>query len=485
MSDEPIRPSRPRPRLRPTRRTFLTALGLGGAGLLLPSLGGRRTIAEDSIPKRFLLLWSAHGTVRSQWKIDRPGLPTDRDVSFDLGSLTEAEMSPILRPLHRHRDKLLVLEGLAQTSALADEVGNNHFVARSHLLTGAPYRSEDRARPTAMSIDQRIADTVRREGRFDSIELGTNRDSVITRERGEVLPTQTDPAAAFELLFPPDASTAEPTVDERVRRERRSVLDFVAGEYERTMPRLSGDDRRKLEQHRDLVRDLESRIGALAGVTCGRPELASAETRFEHFARIASAALACDLTRVASIQMGQLDTAEFGAPAGTDVHQDWAHNAREGAEVPADESAAARMQREDALRWMTEYNLVHARQLAFLLDLLDSVPEGDGTLLDHTCVLWLTELSTGTHELRDMPVVMAGGCGGAFETGRYLRYAQNRPMPQRPWGPYPPIGPAHSHLLVSIARAMGAELDALPMTEATGADGERIDLTGPLAGLAG
>jgi hypothetical protein len=455
------------------RRRFLTGLGLGTAGLFLPSLGwrpGRSGVADaqDSIPKRFVLVWTAHGTVRSRWKIDRPDLPTDRDVEFELGGLAESEMSPILQPFHRHREKLLVLEGIAQTSTLADAVANNHYAARSHLLTGAPFRGSDVVRPTAKSLDQYIAEAVRREGRFASLELGTNRSSLSTRDGGEVVPVQTNPGAAFDMVFPRDAVEAEPSVDDVVRGEQRSVLDFARDEYDRVLPRLAAEDRRKLEQHRDMVRDLERRIAALSGATCGRPELMASEAEFEHFARIAAAALSCDLTRVVSIQMQQLQTAEFGAPPG-DVHQDYAHAAVEG--------------NDHAVHWMTEYNLHHAREIAFLLDLLDSVPEGTGTLLDNTVVVWLTEMATGTHELRDIPVVMAGGCQGAFRTGRYLRYAQNRPMPVRPWGPYPPIGPAHSHLLVSLAQAMGLELNALPMEAATAAEGGTIDLTGPLPGL--
>lgn len=466
-----------------SRRSLLAGLGLGAGSLFLPSLLGRRgphvpAAAQDMAPQRFILFWTAHGTVRPNWKLNHPGLVAGRDSEIDLTAVTEEEMSPILRPLHRHRAKLNIIEGLAQTSTIADVPTNNHEAARAHLLTGARYRLEDYARAAAPSIDQLIAAGIRRDDRFRSLEYGTA--SIVSGGGGSIIPAQRRSNQAFDQLFPAGSTGDETSVDDLVRARRGSVLDLANDEYDRLSRRLSGEDRRKLELHRDMIADLESQVRSTAMISCEAPVLDDAQL-FQQFARLTAAAVACDLSRVVSLTWGQLDTVEFGAPAVLDVHENYAHQAIEDA--PAGESASARAARDDANHWMSEYNLHHAEQFAFLLDLLDSIPEGDGTVLDNSCVLWLTELATGTHDLEDIPVVMAGGAGGEFRTGRYLRYAQNRPMPATPWGTTNTIGPAHSKLLVSIAQAFGLPLDALPFSSSTAQTGGALDWSGPLEGL--
>lgn len=468
-----------------SRRTLLAGLGLGAGSLFLPSLLGREGLhlpasAQDPVAKRFILFWTAHGTVRPSWKISHPSLVAGRDTEIDLTALTEAEMSPILRPLHRHRAKLNVLEGLAQTSTLADVATNNHEAARAHLLTGAQYRVEDFARAAAPSIDQFIADGISRPDRFRSLEYGTA--SIVSGPGGAIIPSQRRSDQAFNQLFPAGSGTgmSEPTLEDRVRARRGSVLDLATDEYDRLSGQLSGEDRQKLELHRDMIADLEARVRSTGSISCEAPVLDD-DALFDQFARLTAAAVACDLSRVVSLQWGQLATAEFGAPSVLDVHENYAHQAWETARDG--ESASGREVREDAMHWMSEYNLHHSNQFAFLLDLLDSIPEGDGTVLDNSCVLWLTELATGTHELNDMPVVMAGGLAGEFRTGRYLRYGQTRPIPASPWNGAEPIGPAHSKLLVSIAQGFGLPMDALPFSRATAEVGGDIDWSGPLEGL--
>jgi hypothetical protein len=165
---------------------------------------------------------------------------------------------------------------------------------------------------------------------------------------------------------------------------------------------------------------------------------------------ITAAALACDLTRVVTIQMAQLNNEDFGAAAG-DVHQDFAHQTHTNA---------------NAAQMMTNYNRVQAELFGELLGTLDQYSEGDGTLLDNTAVLWLTELATGPHDLWQIPVVMAGGCSGGFRVGRYMSYAQNIPNPiENPgWEPavnFPYVGPGLNNLYVSLMQMMGMERDSI------------------------
>jgi hypothetical protein len=126
---------------------------------------------------------------------------------------------------------------------------------------------------------------------------------------------------------------------------------------------------------------------------------------------------------------------------------------------------------------MIDLDAWHAGHFAYLLEQLDSVVEGSGTLLDHTVVVWVTELATPTHQHHDVCTLLAGGCNDFFKTGRYLRYPRNLPNPL----PNQPLtGPAHNRLHVSLMQAMGQSDTAFGMTDALGADGSALSFRGPL-----
>jgi hypothetical protein len=132
---------------------------------------------------------------------------------------------------------------------------------------------------------------------------------------------------------------------------------------------------------------------------------------------------------------------------------------------------------------MTRYGEIHAGHVARLLERLDSIPEGNGTLLDHTAVLWCSELATGTHRFNIWPAMVAGGAGGALRTGRYLRFVPQTPNPT----PNPQfsgvealIGRPHNHLLLALASAMGAPQSEIGGRELRTTTGTRVDLTTPL-----
>jgi len=297
---------------------------------------------------------------------------------------------------------------------------------------------------------------------------------MVNAGEGQRLPTVWDPQEVFQRLFPSGSTTegSEPTEADLIRLGKQSVLSLVGDEYDAIAPRLNAEDRARLEQHRDLVRDLELRVGSLASLNCGAQtapqSVADQVARSNAMADMIAAAMACDLTRVATLQVAQLETFEFGAPAG-DVHQDYAHQAL------TDPNAAEQM---------TKYHTVEAEMFAHLVNALDRYADGSGTLLDNTAVVWMTEHANGMHYQDKIPVVIAGSCGGYFNTGRYLSFAQDqkhtlatdqvRNMT---------IGPGHSHLLVSLMQAMGLENNQIGMGNVPAWDGSPVDLTGPLPRL--
>lgn len=462
-----------------SRRRLLQGLGLGGASLFLPSLKAR---AQATPPKRLVVMFTQHGFVYDSFKMRPPGVDANADFDVDLGGVDDAEFSRVLRPLVGFKDRLTVVDGLAMASAEGDIAVNEHDKGVRHALTAAKL-IDDPAGPQAggASLDQIVARKIAVSGRLDSLEfgvIGATGGGCVFRDANQPLPPDNDPRGAFSRLFPSQGGEEETDAD-RVRKGQASVLDLVQQQYTDLLPRLSGDDRAKLELHRDLIRGAEERVRALENFQCTRPDepalvdnfgdVGFYESRFDAFVDIAAAALACDLTRVVTIQMSQLRNDHLGISG--DVHADFAHNSETNP---------------DSIEVMSHYGEVHAEHFRRLLVALDSIPEEGGSLLDNCAVLWCSELATGTHKFNIWPAVVAGGAGGALRTGRYLRFKPATPNanPNPNFaGVEPVIGRPHNQLLTSLAQAVGADVDSVGETELVTPDGVRVDCSGVLDGV--
>jgi hypothetical protein len=301
------------------------------------------------------------------------------------------------------------------------------------------------------------------------------------------LPVELSPTRVWERVFGLSQGSEEQLAP--LYAAQSSVLDRVDQHYAALSSSLSGEDRIKLDQHRELVRQLEQRFTGLQALECGVVPLPDPNLELDYEARhqamvsLLTMALSCDATRVASILHTTLPGELCGLP-GQDLHNDVAHYAR------ADPQAIATM---------TTYGIVHANHMATLLDALAAIPEGDGTLLDNTLVVWVSELGNGEHAFETWPVVIAGG--GNFTNwrlGRYLRMAPSTPALAEGWQtagvheadwPNDLAGTPHQKLLVSIARAFGVRdqygdlVDQIGLESTTTFDGTQIDLTGELEGL--
>jgi hypothetical protein len=464
------------------RRRFLQSAGLAGGTLFLPSLLSKRALAQAAPPKRLIVMFTQHGFVYDSVRIRPPGTSANADFDVALTDLDDSQLSRVVRPLGAFKDKLTVVDGLALVSAEGDVVFNEHDKGTRHALTGAPIRRTDAgAVGGGPSIDQLIARQVAAPGRLASLEFGVTgatNGGAIFRDAGQPLPPDGNAGAAFARLFPPTATTNLSAAD-RVRAGQASVLDLVADRYDALLPRLSGEDRQKLQLHRDLIRSAEQRVQSLQQLQCARPDEpqvvddfarnAHYESRFDAFVDLVAAALACDLTRVVTLQLSQLRNDHLGIAG--DVHADFAHNSETNPQ---------------AIEVMSRYGEIHAEHFRRLLVALDAIPEGNGTLLDNCAVLWCSELATGTHKFNIWPAFVAGGCGGALRTGRYLRYAPAtpNPNPNPTWpGVTPLVGRPHQELLLALATAMGAPQNGLGAREMFTVEGERVDLTGVLDDL--
>lgn len=501
------------------RRRFLQAMGVSGlalgAGALtsrLPGGAGRARAGGYVAPTRVVFFITPQGTVWNHWKMRIPGAPDARPLmaatmggSRALSDLAEHDWPEILRPLAAHARKLQIVEGIGQVTTLANERDapdgadiNRHHIAQANLLTcqAAMQRPGATAIGSGLSVDQHMGRATRGSRPWASRVYGANHQHPYSFVApGEAAPLVLRPEEAFADVMaayvPPPSGG--PSRADLVRRARGSVLDLVADEYARIAPRLPSEDRQKLERHRDLVRDLERSFAPGTGMAAmctprltpssceaeihacatGR-DRCRANLAIDQFSQVVSLALACDLTRVVTYQVPNLPAHEFGLQCDADVHQNYAHNSIEGSGGAA--------YTPEAERGMVAYNRTYARHFARLLSLLDSVPEGDGTLLDHTAVVWISELGTGTHEIIDCPVVIAGGTGH-FQQGRYVRLASPRRFTPR-WGPPVYVGASMSQLHVTLMQFLGMPDDGFGMRSVElSRGGETLSLAGPIREL--
>jgi hypothetical protein len=419
------------------RRTFLR--GAGGALIALPFLeamrGGRARAATGlgGFPKRFVAVYTPNGVVPSKWT------PTGTGTSFTL--------SPILLPLADHKANLLVLSGLDLDVTYVGP-GDAHQKGMGGSLTGRPLLEgsfgggggTSAGFASGISVDQRMAQAIGQDTRFPSLELGVQvraKATPLTRisyqGAGEPLPPESDPFTMFTRLF---GNGADPVTLARLKAERQTVLQGVKASYDRIGQVVGADDRAKLEQHLEAVREIERRLtsGTDPGPACSTPDLgapfdvAAAEAYPQAGARqmdLLAMALACDLTRVATLQWSSSGSAQrFPWLDVNDSHHLLSHSS------DTDTTSQTKL---------TKIDTWYARQVAYLIAKLKSLPEGDGTVFDNTVILWFTELAKGnTHSRRAMHLLLAGSCGGHFRTGRHLAYS----------------GQSHNNLLVSLLNAM-------------------------------
>jgi hypothetical protein len=419
-----------------------------------------------------------------------PGGATDQVADMPLVSLAPGDLSPTLQPLYPFRDRILAIEGLSHTAALANiaqvmKTGgdlNNHQVGVADLLTGntALQRPGTYCTGGSATIDQVLAARLSSPGRFDSRVYGFDYipNSIVSPFSylgpGQATPTVSDPNAAFSDLLGYIGTPSAPKTREQVLLSLRpSVLDAVAQEYDLLAPELGTEGRQKLEAHRALVRELELSLGAIApGPVCDATFDNTGQV-VRQFMRLIRLAFACDLTRIVTFVAPVPQCPELGYPANMTFHT-YAHESIQG------HTSCGNAFNPVAAQAMTDLDAWHAGHFAYLLGQLDSVVEGSGTLLDHSVVVWVTELATPTHQHYDAAAVVAGGCNGFFDTGRYVRYPR---MLSNPLSGFPVTGPAHNRLLVTLMQAMGQADTTFGMASAVGADGTTVPMNGPLTEL--
>ena len=279
---------------------------------------------------------------------------------------TDAECSPLTASRWR-RPSSIRAATVTTEAGFTPVTGNNaDFAARD-------------TRSTSASLDQLIAAQIARSDRLPSLELSVDAaleaGRPISYTRGGVrLPAESTPLRAWDRVFGPASS------GDAVGQRRRTTLDFAYNEYRELAPRFDATGRARLESHFELVQRLGGRLEGLATLSCTAPMRPAAafekyDKRFDAFADIIAAAFSCDITRVVSLSLGEMPTAEFGAAAISDkVHKGIAHYIYDDAAKHAA---------------MTDYVQYHARQVARLVSTLEATQDAGGdSVMDNTLIVW-------------------------------------------------------------------------------------------------
>ena len=353
---------------------------------------------------------------------------------------TGLELTEILEPLRAVKDDLLVLSGLTLNPARAlGDGGGDHARAMASFLTGRHPRKTDGANLCAgLSVDQLAARSLGRSTRFATLEIGCEggrnggecdhgyscayQSNLSWQSESTPVAKQINPRLVFDRLFGEPGKGAGAQDPARAARRRKSILDFVGGEARQLERALGPSDRRKLNEYLTGVREVEQRIErAQPAVHLGAakyPRPLGIPTDYQEHLRLMAdlltLAFQSDLTRVATFVFANDGSnrsyRSIGVPDG---HHDLSHHGGDEAKL-------------DKIR---KINRFHVTQLAYLLQKLKSIPEGDGSVLDHSMIVYGSGISDGNaHSHGDLPILLAGKANGTVKTGRHIRLRDETPL---------------------------------------------------------
>lgn len=397
-------------RLRISRRTLLRGLALpplvsmfNSAGTAYAAPGADGKLATTPIESRFVLWFNGNGVPERYW------IPTETGSNFQL--------SPCLRPLAPFRDQIHVLSGLDNAAAALPGPGNGHHNSMSALMSCTTFTGRGAGGP---SIDQAIAGKIGGDSRFRSLQIGVSQESFgesIQRNMSwsgfdRSLPPEMIPHRLFDRLF---GAREEGWVN-----RKRSILDTVREDAKALKTKLPTDDAQRVDEHLASVRDLERAIAGLPPEysRVDPPEFDDDMKDWPRIAKIQSDLLAKALitrqTRVASYMLTKCQgLARFPWLGYTAArHHDYTH--QDGKAPGADGLDGQRILR-DICRW-------HVEEFSYLLARLKATPEGDGTLLDNTVLLFVHEhAEANSHKNNGLAAVVAGNAGKRLALGQHSK----------------------------------------------------------------
>lgn len=430
------------------RRAFLA--GTGGVILSLPFIEAIHGIAKaaPSQPRRFVVWHQGQGTQYDQWAI-----PGSSETDFRFGR--------ILEPLTDLRDRFTFVYGV-DNKARALSAGDGHVSTASSILCGMPNYG-------GPSIDQVVFERLRQPGHRSPLHLAIGRSARTGRfltgpnARAESVG---NPRQVFDSLFTSTMGSADELA--RIRARRGRALDAVRDSFRSFRSGLGAADRERLDRHEQGITEVETRV--TTSRECAPPTLGGSYDPLADWVRasadmfeISTMAFACDLTPVITIEWTEdHDPAQFAAFRGG--YAGW-HE-----EVHAGETRRG-------LTGLHEGYRYYATRMGEMLRRFDAYPEGDGTMLDHTTVLWTADFGYGGgHNGKSVQVALAGTLGAGVPMGRLLRFGNVEDLWARAqW--------STNNVFVSILQAFGQTDTRFGHVGAASDYGPVLE--GPLPGLLG
>jgi hypothetical protein len=405
------------------RRTFLRGMGVTLALPLLdamvPALSGMAATAAEPA-RRLGFVYIPMGMNPVEWTPRSEGRITD--------------LSPSLQSLMPFLDQVTVLTNLELKNAYSV---SNHAAANCAFLSAArPKVTEGSDYELGTTVDQIAAKHIGKDTPIPSLELGTDliaqvgncdnglacvyMNNLSWSSPTTPLPTEADPRVVFERLFGDGGSARERRAE---LRKNASILDRVSQDMARLQRELGAGDRTKVNQYLDSVREVERRIEKTEQQTAESrlPELrrpasvpASWEERVKLMFDLQVLALRADITRVTTFQLARESSTrtypQIGVP---EEHHGVSHH----------------VNNPEKLSKLAKINAYHVSLFAYFLEKLQSTPDGDGSLLDHSTYLLGSGMGNpDIHDHANLPIVVAGGGAGKLKGGLHIKYAELTPL---------------------------------------------------------
>ena len=422
-----------------TRRALLKGMGIGAASSLLPVL---EADAQETMPKRVIIMTTPNGIA-----------PEVEPV----GSQTDWQFGSAASTLNDVRADITYLRGIDLKTWTTNRIPNDHPPVIHQLLTASDSIDPmDGSNPavsgswlaSGQSIDQFLADRLMADPatqtRFRSIVAGVDCGRFawqqVYRQPGEPIFPENNAGNLHARIFEgvsPGGGQPDPALLAELAR-RKSVVDSVKDELNAVLSRVGSADKQKIESHINAIREIEQRLDfdqeSSAGAACEIPDLRATPGSQDEQHRlkgtnmmdIIANALACDQTRVATLQWANgASGIRFTSLGINEAHHDITH----------DNFNANAGKRAQVAGW-------YAERFKYLIQKLKSIPEGGGSVLDNSVILWTTEHNgRQQHGRTNVPFFLAGGLGGAFNTGQFLDFSNNTL--------------AHNDVYVSLAQGVG------------------------------
>jgi hypothetical protein len=405
-----------------SRRAMLRGAGAMLALPLLDSMipAGVARAATAQPRSRLACIYVPHGAVMSKWTPAQVG--------------TGFEFPDTLKPLEPFRELINVVSGLYLPNAYGQDAsaGANHTRSSAVYLTGAKPGTGSEAE-LGVSADQIAAKHISQDAPLPSLELsiedgslscGTGlscayRNTIAWQTPKSPLPMENNPQVVFERLFG-DGSTADERAERRA--EARSLLDSITGEVASLQRKLPAGDRTRLDRYLTDVREVERRIALAAQQVPQGLKLPTApsgipddfEAHIKLMFDLQVLAWQADVTRVTTLMFAkEVSNAVYPASGIRDPFHNLSHHSN----IP------------DNIAKLAQLNQYHVKTFAYLVRKLKETPDGDGSLLDHSILMYGSGMSNSNqHDHDPLPIVLAGGAGGKLKGGRHIKAGPKTPL---------------------------------------------------------